>query len=145
MWIKYSEVIFFFKPGGHKQHTYQHGSGQEKVDVFLGRSQSVSHLLTAPSPSSSSIQSILNWSTASPLLTEAKLLKTPLLKWSAHFTFPLRTWKCGAQILCRNILRLEASSCVEWSAVEGKVERLGREGSVRMEGPESGASERFKR
>lgn len=33
-----------------------------------------------------------------------------------------------------------------WSGgEEGKVERLGREGSVRMEGPESGASERFKR
>lgn len=29
--------------------------------------------------------------------------------------------------------------------MEGKVERLRREGSVRMEGPESGASERFKR
>lgn len=28
---------------------------------------------------------------------------------------------------------------------EGKVERLEREGSVRMEGPESGVSERFKR
>lgn len=27
----------------------------------------------------------------------------------------------------------------------GEVERLGRRGSVRMEGPESGASERFKR
>lgn len=37
------------------------------------------------------------------------------------------------------------SSCVEWSAAEGKVERLRREGSVRMEGPELGASERFKR
>lgn len=32
-----------------------------------------------------------------------------------------------------------------WSAVKGKVERVRREGSVRMEGPESGASERFKR
>lgn len=28
---------------------------------------------------------------------------------------------------------------------EGKVERLEGEGSVRMEGPESGVSERFKR
>lgn len=35
---------------------------------------------------------------------------------------------------------------MEWSGgEEGKVERLGREGSVRMEGPESGVSERFKR
>lgn len=35
---------------------------------------------------------------------------------------------------------------VVWSGgEEGKVERLGREGSVRMKGPKSGASERFKR
>lgn len=101
--IFWGNICVFFMPRGRKQHTYEHGSRQQKVDVFLGRSQSVSHLLIPPSSSSTSIQSILNWSTASPLLTEAKLLKTPLLKWSTHFTFPLRTWKCGAQILCRNI------------------------------------------
>ena len=47
-------------PRGQKQHTYQYGSGQQKVDVFLGKSQSVSHLLIPPSPSPTSIQSILN-------------------------------------------------------------------------------------
>ena len=34
---------------------------------------------------------------------------------------------------------------VEWRRGGEKVERLGREGSVRMEGPKSGVSERFKR
>lgn len=54
--------------------------------------------------------------------------------WTTNFM-----WKCieiGGELM----------RGVEWSGgEEGKVERLGREGSVRMEGPESGVSERFKR
>lgn len=62
----------------------------------------------------------------------------------------LRVWTTNFMWKCIEIGG-EFMHGVEWSGVEwrrgeeGKVERLGREGSVRMEGPESGVSERFKR
>ena len=71
-------------------------------------------------------------------ITEVKhtfhIFSVDLRVWTTNFM-----WKCieiGGEFMCG----------VEWSeGEEGKVERLGREGSVRMEGPESGVSERFKR
>lgn len=84
--------------------------GKRKLMFFLAaetKKHRGSHsLFLLPSLSLSPIYSVfLNWSTSSPLLTEAKLLKTPLLKWSTHFTFSLWTWECGLQILCGNVLR----------------------------------------
>lgn len=60
------------------------------------------------------------------------------------FSVDLRVWTTNFMWKCIEIGD-EFRRGVEWSGVEGKVERLGREGSVRMEGPESGVSERFKR
>lgn len=71
-------------------------------------------------------------------ITEVKrtfhISSVDLKVWTTNFM-----WKCieiGGEFM-RGVV---------WSGgEEGKVERLGRKGSVRMEGPESGASERFKR
>lgn len=125
----------FFKLQPHIKHTFQVGGKQQKkkkVDVFLGswnqKALRVLHALSlSPPPSQLPIHSFFhNWSALSPLLTGAKLLKTPLLKWSAHFTLPQWTRQCGLQILCWNVLRKEASSCMEWKAGEGKLCQNGR-------------------
>lgn len=63
------------------------------------------------------------------------------------FSVDLKVWTTNFMWKCIEIGG-EFMRGVEWSGEEErreKVERLGRKGSVRMEGPESGVSERFKR
>lgn len=61
------------------------------------------------------------------------------------FSVDSRVWTTNFMLKCIEI-RGEFMCGVEGrEGEEGKVERLEREGSVRMEGPESGVSERFKR
>lgn len=102
------KVNFFFfsrATGTHITHLLR-WKIEEESWCFSWQQKPKSAVSLSPSLSLSPIYSVfLNWSTSSPLLTGAKLLKTPLLKWSTHFMFPLWTWKWGLQILCGNVLR----------------------------------------
>lgn len=104
-WINF--LSFFQATGTHTTHLSRWKMAEESwcFFVFVG-SRNQKALCVSLLLSLSPIYSVfLDRSTSSPLLTGAKLLKTPLLKWSTHFTFPLWTWECGLQILCGNVLR----------------------------------------
>lgn len=152
----------FFKPPAHAQPTFQDGKSGKQVDVFLGsRDQKV--LLDSNSFLSPRLALTRSHLFCRPRLIHAvtpfnrgQAVKDPITEVKHTFHVPsvdLRVWTTNFMWKCIEIGGefMRGASGAEWSGVEwsggeeGKVEGLGREGSVRMEGPESGVSERFKR